>query len=324
MKTNDIPYKDLTPDVVLDAVESLTGHATGAVMALNSYENRVYEVQMEDADPVVTKFYRPGRWSRETILEEHQFTNELVENDVDVVAPLNFDNKTLFEKNGCYYSLFPKRGGRPFEVYKEEDLRQLGRLVGRLHLVGGRADFQDRPRLSVQSAGYDNLEAILTCSELPDDLRSSLKAILDHVLRAADEVWQQVDPQTLRLHGDAHAGNILVRQEPFMVDMDDCVMGPAVQDIWMLAAGQLATPERELELVLEGYETFRTFNHAELRLVEVLRTLRMVHYTAWLARRWQDPTFPKNFPFFAESTYWQNLIGNLQEQLACLTQPPGY
>lgn len=324
METNDIPYKDLTPDVVLDAVESLTGHPTGAVMALNSYENRVYEVQMEEGAPLIGKFYRPGRWGRDTILEEHTFTHELVENDVDVVGPLKFDGRTLFEKNNYFYSLFPKRGGRPFEVNKEEDLRQLGRFMARLHQVGARGRFQHRPVLSVQSAGFDNLEAVVTCPELPDDLRNPLKTIAEHVLRAAADIWEQVSPAALRLHGDAHAGNVLVRHEPFMVDLDDCVTGPAVQDIWMLAAGQLAEPERELELVLEGYETFRGFDRNELRLIEPLRTLRMIQYTAWLARRWHDPTFPKNFPFFAEVTYWQNLIGNLQEQLAHLSHPGDY
>ena len=323
---NKLPYKDLTPDVVIAGVEAQMGRATGAVMPLNSYENRVYEVQMESemeegAEPLIAKFYRPGRWDKQTILEEHQFTTELVAADVDVVPPLAVNGETLFEGHGYYYSLFPKRGGRAFEVRTEEDLRQLGRLIGRLHGVGARSRFRTRPQLNVSTAGDDNIQTILTSAQLPDDLRAPLKTILEHTLEACHTRWQHVNPATLRLHGDAHTGNVLVKQDPFMVDLDDCVTGPAVQDLWMLAAGQFAPPERELELVLEGYQTFREFDGKELRLVETLRTLRMVQYTAWLARRWHDPTFPKNFPFFAEAMYWQNLIGNLREQLALLTHP---
>ena len=317
---NKKPYANLTPESVLKAVEALAGPATGAVFPLNSYENRVYDVALEKGENVIAKFYRPERWSRETIMEEHRFSLELAQEEVPVVAPLMFNGKTLFEHDGYLYSLFPKRGGRPFEVATEEDLRQLGRLLARLHQVGGRGSFKHRPVLDVQTAGHDNTGAILSCETMPDELRTPLKAIMDHTLENCERIWQQNPPRTLRLHGDCHAGNILVAQEPFLVDMDDCLTGPAVQDIWMLTAGQLAPTDREITLLLEGYETFREFDRSELRLTEVLRSLRMIQYTAWLAQRWHDPTFPKNFPFFERADYWQNLIGNLQEQLALLSE----
>ena len=320
MEDQNKPYANLTPDSVLKAVEALAGPATGAVFPLNSYENRVYDVALEEGTPVIAKFYRPGRWPEETILEEHSFSLELEEDEVPVVAPLAFDGKTLFKHENYFYSLFPKRGGRPFEVSKEEDLRQLGRLLARLHQVGARGAFKHRPVLDVQTAGHANTEAILTCSLLPDELRAPLKAIMSHTLENCARIWEQNPPNTLRLHGDCHAGNILVGQEPFLVDMDDCLTGPAVQDIWMLTAGQLAPTDQEVTLLLEGYETFKDFDRSELRLIEVLRSLRMIQYTAWLARRWDDPTFPKNFPFFSRADYWQNLIGNLQEQLALLSE----
>lgn len=317
------PYQNLSPELVLAATEKLAGRATGGIFAMNSYENRVYDVALEAPNAlgksVVVKFYRPHRWSAETIREEHAFTLEMQNYEVPVVAPLVFDGETLFEHDGYLYALFPKKGGRPFEPQTDEDLRQLGRLLARVHNIGAMATFQHRPKLNVQTFGYDNLEYLKTSGHVPENMRHAVVAIAGHVLEICATIWGE-ETHTLRLHGDCHLGNILVAQEPFLVDLDDCASGPAIQDVWMLL-GDADEMQTQMVKFLEGYTQLRPFNTAELRLIEVLRSLRMIHYTTWLARRWHDPTFPQNFPFFAGEGYWQQLVLNLKEQLSALQQP---
>jgi len=320
------PYQDLSPEWVLAATEKIAGRATGALFAMNSYENRVYDVALEEGNPlgksVVVKFYRPHRWSSAAIREEHMFTLEMQNYEVPVVAPIVFEGETLFEHEGYLYALFPKKGGRPFEPQTDEDLRQLGRLLARVHNIGAMAKFQHRPSLNVQTFGYNNLDYLKTSDKVPENMRQAVIAIAEHVLEACVAIWGG-QTHNLRLHGDCHLGNILVAQEPFLVDLDDCASGPAVQDIWMLLGDAEQMPT-QIKTLLEGYTQLRDFNPQELRLIEVLRSLRMIHYTAWLARRWHDPTFPKNFPFFAGEGYWQQLVLNLKEQLSLLQEPPFY
>lgn len=326
--SSQTPYQNLSPELVLDATEKLAGRATGGIFAMNSYENRVYDVALEEPNTlglelgksVVAKFYRPHRWSAETILEEHMFSLELQNFEVAVVAPLVFNGKTLFEHEGYKYTLFPKRGGRPFEPQTDEDLRQLGRLLARVHNVGAMAKFEHRPTLNVKTFGFDNLEYLKTANIIPENMLQSVVTIAEHILQLCAAIWGD-EQHTLRLHGDCHLGNILVSQEPFLVDLDDCVSGPAVQDVWMLLSGDGQELQTQMAKFLEGYTQLRAFNTQELRLIEVLRSLRMIHYSAWLARRWDDPTFPQNFPFFAGEGYWQQLVLNLKEQLSLLQDP---
>tara|TARA_Y100000782_G_scaffold41136_1_gene46076 strand:- start:507485 stop:508603 length:1119 start_codon:yes stop_codon:yes gene_type:complete len=318
------PYANLSPELVLDATEALTGRATGGIFAMNSYENRVYDVALEEGNElgksVVAKFYRPHRWSKETIQEEHNFTLEMQSFEVPVVAPYVFEGKTLFEHKDYMYALFPKRGGRPFEPETDEDLRQLGRLLARVHNVGAMAKFEHRMPINVKTFGWDNLEHLKASGMVAENMREAFFSIAEPVLNLCEAIWGE-SRFDLRLHGDCHLGNILVAQEPFLVDLDDCVSGPAVQDVWMLLSGEQEEMRGQMAKFLEGYTQLRDFNTQELRLIEVLRSLRMIHYSAWLARRWNDPTFPKNFPFFGREDYWQGLVLNLKEQLSLLQDP---
>ena len=318
--SQETPYENLSPETVMTAVEALCGRCTGAIFALNSYENRVYDVTLDDGRHVIAKFYRPYRWPKAAILEEHAFTNELAALEIPVVAPLAFDGETLFEHADYLYALYPKRGGRPFEVRGDDDLRMMGRLLGRLHNVGAQAQFEHRPALSVKAFGWDNLVYLRQAGVIPADLLSAYDATATQLLHQLDEIWAG-RTYGLRLHGDCHLGNILFDKEPFLVDLDDCLSGPAVQDMWMLVSGDREELSHQMGTLLEGYQQLRDFDYSELRLVEVLRSLRMMNYAAWLARRWNDPTFPKNFPFFATQQFWENHVLSLKEQLSVLAEP---
>lgn len=314
------PYQSLSPALVLEAVEMLCGKTTGYVFALNSYENRVYAVELESGEEVVVKFYRPNRWTDEQILEEHQFAFELEEAEIPVVAPLKFDGDSLFELDGFNYAIYPKRGGRAFEVRSEEDFRQMGRLAARIHNVGSQHKFEERIALTPYTYGWDNLNYIRQSEFLSPDLLPAYDAIATQILKSITHIWD-AEVFEARLHGDCHLGNILVNQEPFFVDLDDSLSGPEVQDLWMFCSGQGQELSKQMSLVLEGYTEMRDFDYRQLRLIEALRSLRMIHHSAWLARRWQDPTFPRNFPFFVEGNYWQRQILDLKEQLSLLEEP---
>ena len=315
------PYENLMPNVVLDSVEAVGFRCTGAQMALNSYENRVYDVEIEGGENVIAKFYRPHRWSREQIQEEHDFTLELANVEIDVVPPKVIKGQTLFEsEQGYLFSLSPKRGGQAVELKSEEDFRQVGRLVGRVHSMGEVEPFRHRPALNVKTYGWDNLVFLRQSGHVPADLVAAYDATTTQLLTKLDEVWDGKN-YTLRTHGDCHLGNILNDGSYFLVDLDDCVSAPSVQDLWLFVSGDRAEMARQFGLLIEGYEQVRQFNYQELRLVETLRSLRMIHYTAWLARRWDDPTFPKNFPFFDTANYWQKHLQALKEQMAVIDEP---
>lgn len=319
------PYSNLDPSLILDAIESIGFQCTGSLFALNSYENRVYQVGIEDAPPLIAKFYRPYRWSDEAITEEHQFAAELVAHDIPVVAPLAIDNKqTLHHYQGYRFALFPRQGGRALELDNLEQLEWMGRFIGRLHAVGACQPFRHRLNLDVQTYGYQPYRFLVDNAFIPADIQENYCYTIEAVLRKVERRIEQAGHvDKLRLHGDCHAGNVLWNQTgPQIVDLDDCLMGPAIQDIWMLISGHTEQEKQvQLDRILRGYCEFHDFNPRELHLIEALRTLRMIHYSGWLAKRWEDPAFPLNFPWFNTARYWQEQMQNLNEQ-SLLLDPP--
>ncbi|RPI09306.1 MAG: serine/threonine protein kinase [Zetaproteobacteria bacterium] len=296
----------------------------GRQLALNSYENRVYQVWLEEGPPVVVKFYRPGRWSDAAILEEHAFTEELRDRELPVVTATALGGKTLHEYRGFRFSVFPKRGGRAPELEDPDTLEWMGRFLGRIHAAGALRSYGERPTLDPASYGEEPRDFLLAHGFLPPDLAETWSRVvelaLEGILRCYDRAGKVA---ILRLHGDCHAGNVLWTDDgPHFVDFDDSRMGPAVQDLWMLLSGDRAAMQGQLTDVLAGYEDFAAFDSRELNLVEALRTLRMIHYSAWIARRWNDPAFPAAFPWFNTQTYWQNQILDLREQVALMDEPP--
>jgi len=318
------PYSGLTPDTVLDALASVGFSGDGRLLALNSYENRVYQVWLEDGSSVVAKFYRPGRWSDAQILEEHAFTLELVEREIPVVAPLSLAGKTLHEFGGFRFAVYPRRGGRTPELEDRDTLEWMGRFIGRIHAVGATRSFAVRPVLDVESFGREPRGWLLAHDFIPADLLDAWKSAADMALAGVASCYERAgDVRALRLHGDCHAGNVLWTDDgPHFVDFDDCRSGPAIQDLWMLLSGDRASMTGQLADVLAGYEDFHEFDPRELHLLEALRTLRLIHYSAWLARRWDDPAFPAAFPWFNTQRYWQDRILELKEQIALMEEEP--
>ncbi len=324
------PYSGLTPDTVLDALASVGFAGDGRLLALNSYENRVYQVWIEaDETPksqalVVTKFYRPARWSDAQILEEHAFACELAEREIPVIAPLSIGGRTLNEFGGFRLAVYPRRGGRTPELEDRKTLEWIGRFIGRIHAVGATRPFAERPVLDIESLGREPRDWLLAHDFIPADLRNAWKSAADLALACVAHSYERAGGvRTLRLHGDCHAGNVLWTDEgPHFVDFDDCRSGPAIQDLWMLLSGDRASMTRQLADVLAGYEDFHEFDPRELHLLEALRTLRLIHYSAWIARRWDDPAFPAAFPWFNTQRYWQDRILELKEQIALMEEEP--
>ncbi len=322
--TNEHPYNALTPDVLLDAVESCGFFCDGSFLALNSYENRVYQVGIEDEKPLIAKFYRPGRWSIEAIQEEHDFSLALAEQEIPVVTPIaNDQQQTLFHFEGFHFALFPRQGGYWPELNNEEDRLQFGRLMGRIHAIGAIQPFAHRPVLTIKDFGTDSRNWLLENDFIPEHLLNAYQTLTDDLLVQIQSAWDLAgDFQSIRLHGDCHAGNILWTDDgPHFVDLDDCRMGPAIQDLWMLLSGERDEMTIQLEDFLEGYSEFYDFDARELNLIEALRTLRLIHYSAWLGRRWQDPAFPRHFPWFSEPRYWEEHVLTLREQAAAMNEP---
>lgn len=318
------PYAHLDPALILDAVESLGFRCSGSLFPLNSFENRVYQVGIEDAPPIIAKFYRPGRWSDAAILEEHEFALELRSHEIPVIAPIQTNNgETLHHHAGFRFALFPRQGGRALEVDNMDHLEWMGRFIGRLHAVGARTPFQHRIQLDVMTYGEQPYQFLLENHFIPDELRHNYCLTVDSILeKIRHRFASQKEMRVLRLHGDCHAGNVLWTDSgPHIVDLDDCLMGPAIQDIWMLLSStRKSEVELQLDYILEGYQEFYDFDWREVKLIEALRTLRMIHYTGWLARRWQDPAFPLNFPWFNTPRYWQEQLHHLRDQLDTLQQ----
>lgn len=316
------PYERLTPDLMLDAVESVGYRTDGRQLALNSYENRVYQVGLEDAQPLVAKFYRPQRWSDEQILEEHHFSQDLANSDIPVIAPLSINGKTLHEHEGFRFALYPRRGGRDPDLDNDENLRWMGRFLGRMHAMGRTEAYQYRPSLDIQSFGIESYQYILETGFVPRELEQAYRSVAEDVLARVALKYEICGPlETIRLHGDCHRGNVLWTDAgPHFVDFDDSRMGPAVQDLWMLLSGDRQEMSGQMSAILEGYEQFNYFDVIELNLVEALRSLRILHYSAWLARRWEDPAFPMAFPWFNSPRYWEDQILTLREQMSMLDE----
>ena len=319
------PFYQLTPDTVIDAVESLGYDSDGRILALNSYENRVYQVGLDEAQPLIAKFYRPERWSDEQIIEEHQFCFEMVEQELPVVAPLcNGTGDSLFRFGDYRFALYPRRGGRAPELSDMNHLYRLGQTLGRIHLVGAARPFLHRPTLSIEHYGYESVE-LIGRDFIPASLHEAYVSLTRDLLQEVEAAFKRAGRlRLLRAHGDCHGGNILWRDDtPNFVDFDDARMAPAIQDLWMLLTGEDRN-ELQLQLseVIEGYTEFADFDPRELNLVEALRTLRMLRYSAWLARRWEDPAFPHNFPWFNTERYWGEHLLQLREQFARLQEPP--
>ena len=318
------PFQTLTPSFIMDAVESQGYRCDCRTSALNSYENRVYQVGIDEGKPLIAKFYRPGRWSDEQIIEEHQFSLELAEHELSVVAPcLNQAGESLFHYQDFRFALYPCQGGHAPEFDNDENLLILGRMLGRIHSIGAVRPFLHRPTLESRGFGYESV-ALISERFIPDEYRASYSAVTDQLLQAIDEAISSAPGlRYIRAHGDCHAGNILWRDgAPHFVDFDDARMAPAVQDLWMMLSGDRSRQSVQLAQLIKGYSEFYDFRPAELRLVEALRALRMLHYSAWLARRWQDPTFPLTFPWFNTVRYWGEHILQLREQLSALEEPP--
>jgi Ser/Thr protein kinase RdoA (MazF antagonist) len=325
MATDSRPFQDLTPDRIMDAVESIGLRCDGRLTALNSFENRVYQVGIADAAPLIAKFYRPRRWSDAAIGEEHAFCTELAGAEVPVVAPLALSGgRTLATAHGFRFALYPRRPGRAPELDDDETIGWLGRFIARIHAVGARMSFMRRPRLGVESYGDASLAVLAKHPLLPQSLRAAYASVANHALERVRARYADAGAVTeIRLHADCHAGNILWTDDgPHFVDFDDCRMGSAIQDLWMLLSGDRAAMTRQLNAVIKGYRMFRDFDPRELWLIEPLRTLRMIQHSAWLAERWHDPAFPAAFPWFGTERYWQDQILALKEQLAAMDEPP--
>lgn len=316
-------FAGLSPDVVLDALQSLGLHGDGRLLALNSYENRVYQVGMDAAAPVIVKFYRPGRWTDAAIREEHQFVDELHAQDIPVVPAMRISEDTLHVHEGYRFAVFPRQGGRAPEFEHAGTLQQTGRLMGRIHAIGAARAYAHRPVLDVTTFGDEPREWLLAHDFIPTDLLDSWCSVTAQALDGVRHCYERAgELRILRLHGDCHGGNVLwTDQGPHFVDFDDSRSGPAVQDLWMLLSGEREDRGAQLATLLGGYEDFFEFNPRELQLIEALRTLRLLHYAAWLARRWNDPAFPAAFPWFNTVRYWQDRILELREQIALMDEP---
>jgi Ser/Thr protein kinase RdoA (MazF antagonist) len=316
------PFALLTPDAVMDAIESLGFHCDARIIELNSYENRVYQVGLDDKEPVIAKFYRANRWTDEQILEEHVYTEDLLENEITAVPPMKIEDKTLHLYNDFRFSLYERRGGRAPELDDPNSLEVLGRYIGRIHRVGATKPFFHRPTISIDEYGFASQEYLLANNFIPDDLIPAYDSVATGLLNDLQPIL--AEPVTnIRLHGDCHMGNVLWRDNtPHFVDFDDARNGPAIQDLWMMISGDTDSQSEQMRHILTGYLDFSDFEFNQLRLIEPLRTLRMMYHAAWIGRRWDDPAFPRAFPFFDSGRYWSEHILELREQWSKLVEPP--
>ncbi|WP_421533098.1 serine/threonine protein kinase [Lelliottia amnigena] len=321
MNDKSFTFQTLHPDTIMDALFEQGIRVDSGLTPLNSYENRVYQFQDEDRQRFVVKFYRPQRWSAEQIQEEHQFALDLVNDEIPVAAPIQFDNQTLLTHKGFFYAVFPSLGGRQFESDNIDQMEWVARYLGRIHQTGRKKTFCVRPAIGIQEYLTEPRQVFETATLIPKALKANFLKATDALIDAVAMHWDG-QAETLRLHGDCHAGNILWRDGPLFVDLDDARMGPAVQDLWMLLNGDKAEQRMQLETIIEAYEEFSPFNSDEIALIEPLRAMRFVYYLAWLIRRWDDPAFPKNFPWLTGEDYWRSQTTTFIEQVKVLNEPP--
>lgn len=319
-----LAFADLRPEDIVATLEDLGFACDGRFLALNSYENRVYQIGIENDRPVVAKFYRPGRWSDESIQEEHDFSIDLANQEIPVVPPLEIEGETLMHSGHYRLAVYACRGGRSPDLDNYELLTQFGRLVARIHLEGETASFQHRPTVDIESYGVESIDYLLDNEFIPEANYDAYEGVAELVLDGVEACFERAgDSREIRLHADFHPGNVLVNEDRMhIVDLDDCRHGPAVQDLWMFLSGDRAEQTPQLEALLEGYQTFRRFDARELHLIEALRSLRIMHYAAWLARRWEDPAFKIAFPWFDSARYWDEHILTLREQVALMQEAP--
>ncbi|MCL1143678.1 serine/threonine protein kinase [Shewanella gaetbuli] len=322
-QATEFHYQDLTPDLILDAIESIGVFPETGLLALNSYENRVYQFRSDQAKRYVVKFYRPNRWSNQQIQEEHDYSIELADNEVPIATPEQINGQTLHTFKGFRFALFKSIGGRQFEVDNLDQLEAVGRFIGRIHQYASQKPFAHREPLTPEILGVEPLAFLKQSGMVEGAIANAFFTVAEQVLDKAMAVWQTQQFPSIRLHGDLHPGNILWTPDgPGFVDLDDAKQGPAVQDIWMMLTGDRQQQVLQLDTLLEGYQEFADFQMSQLTLIEPLRALRMLHYNAWLAKRWQDPAFPMNFPWFGDIKYWEQQTLAFKEQLSALDEAP--
>lgn len=312
-------FAELDPNLILDAIESLGLRVESGLLALNSYENRVYQF-IADGTRFVVKFYRPDRWTQAQLQEEHDFALELAEHEIPIVAPSVIEGDSLHRYQGYYFVLYPSVGGRQFEVDNLEQLEWVGRFLGRIHMVAKRQAFQHRPSFTIASHLTEPLQLLQDSQLVSGYMETSFFTVLEQVANSASQLYQTSD--NMRLHGDCHPSNIMWRDGPSFVDLDDCRLGPAIQDIWMMLSGDKQQQLLQLDTIACAYEEFSEFPNHQCKLIEPLRAMRIVHYMAWLAKRWNDPAFKVAFPWFATDKYWEQQVLALKEQLSALHEEP--
>ncbi|MEM0911221.1 MAG: serine/threonine protein kinase [Pseudomonadota bacterium] len=313
-------FAGFTPDFILDAIESLGLAVDSGLLALNSYENRVYQFKASDNRRYVVKFYRGQRWTEEQIKEELSFTKELHQHEIPVVTPVVINDKALHQYDDCLFALFPSVGGRQFEIDNIEQIEWVGRLLGRMHRVAASQPFVYRQQLSLESHLTSPKQQLINSTLIPSAISDAFFAALEQLISLVEQRWTE-DYALIRLHGDCHPGNILWNEQPIFVDLDDCCSGPAIQDMWMMFSGDRQNQLMQLDAFAEAYDEFNHFPTNQLALIEPLRAMRMIHYTAWLDKRWQDPAFPRAFPWFADIKYWEQQILAFKEQIASIQEP---
>ena len=327
-------FYQLTPELVLDSIEELGFKTTGRCLPLNSMENRVYEIEIHLDTPAtsasdnfkVAKFYRPGRWSKEQILEEHEYLNDLKNAEIPVIAPLKFNGETLFEtkEGNLFFCLYDKKGGRNLDEADTEQIRWLGRLLGRMHSIGAGKASHHRINLNVQTYGHENLEFLLSNNLIPDLYKQGYESMCQQIFSLSEPLFKNIPAH--RIHGDCHWGNLIWDEEkgPFFVDFDDMVNAPAVQDLWLILPGRDEDTKQKQEVFIESYNYWHDFPRSSLNLIEPLRTLRYIHFSAWIGKRWEDPAFKAAFPYYGSEEYWTSQINDLREQLMLIQQIPQY
>lgn len=325
------PYDQLSPDCVLNAIDSVLvessehkhGQMTsGHLMALNSYENRVYQIGIEDSAPVIAKFYRPDRWSDAAIYQEHDFSLAAKEDELPVIAPLTINDETLFRFENFRFALYPRQGGQSEHIEQSKDFEQMGRLLARLHQTANVCSSDQRPIISPEKFAVENRAFLLENNWIPDDLKPAYESVSQDVIDLVMQHWDTHQPTLKLVHGDLHTGNLIwYDQQPYMLDLDDCALAPRIQDIWMMLNGEREQMLGQLSDIARGYDMFLPFPANELPLIEPLRTMRLINYSAWLAKRWDDPAFPQAFPWFNTPRYWSEQILTLREQMAALQEP---
>lgn len=321
MNQSAFNFQTLNPDSIVDALWDTGLRVESGLTALNSYENRVYQFSDEDKKRYVVKFYRPQRWSSAQIDEEHQFSVELADDEVPIAAPLSLQGKMLHQHDGFYFAIFPSLGGRQYETDNYDHMEWVGRFLGRIHQTGKKRLFEQRPTIGLQEYIVEPREVLENSSLIPAKLKVRLLQSLDRLSHTLKGCWHN-NWVPLRLHGDCHPGNILWRDGPLFVDLDDARNGPAVQDLWMLVNGDRQEQRIQWDILLEAYSEFSDFDAHELSLIEPLRAMRMVYYLAWVVRRWQDPAFPRSFPWMTDEDFWRRQISIFDEQDKLLQQPP--